>query len=167
VSIVCVGSCSCLADTVSSEEGRVEHCGAIVNCASVNSRMCTPGSIAYTTSKHAVDGITKTVSTLSVSHMRLSVRLSCPKAALEAREHGIRVNSVSPGFVLTGMVAPLMKENPSVKDLWKGCEARQGRSATADEVGDVVVLLASPRMSLVNGVNLMIDGGFTINAGFS
>lgn len=42
-------------------------------------------------------------------------------------------------------------------------EARQGRAATFDEVGDVVVLLSTPRMSLVNGVNLPIDGGFVIN----
>lgn len=46
---------------------------------------------------------------------------------------------------------------------FEACEARQGRSATFDEVGDVVVLLSTPRMSLVNGVNLPIDGGFTIN----
>lgn len=45
----------------------------------------------------------------------------------------------------------------------EACEARQGRQATFDEVGDVVVLLSTPRMSLVNGVNLPIDGGFVIN----
>ena len=41
---------------------------------------------------------------------------------------------------------------------WKDYEARQGRTATPEEVGDVVVLLSTPRMSLVNGHNLVIDG---------
>lgn len=46
---------------------------------------------------------------------------------------------------------------------WEEYEARQGRKGHPDEVGDVVVLLSTPRMSLVNGHNLVIDGGFTIN----
>jgi hypothetical protein len=50
--------------------------------------------------------------------------------------------------------------------LWEGFEKRQGRKAHPVEVGDAVVVLSTPRMSLVNGVNLMIDGGFTINEGF-
>ena len=36
-------------------------------------------------------------------------------------------------------------------------EARQGRSAKFEEVGDVAVLITSPRMSLVNGVSLSVD----------
>ena len=41
---------------------------------------------------------------------------------------------------------------------WEVYEKRQGRKATFDEVGDVVVLLSTPRMSLVVGHNLVIDG---------
>ena len=41
---------------------------------------------------------------------------------------------------------------------WEDYEARQGRKGSPDEVGDVVVLLSTPRMSLVNGHNLVIDG---------
>jgi NAD(P)-dependent dehydrogenase (short-subunit alcohol dehydrogenase family) len=102
--------------------------------------MALPGTLAYTASKHAVVGITKT-------------------AALEARGHGIRVNAVSPGFLLTKLVSPLVAEGDApLKDLWKGCVERQGREASFEEVGDVVVLITNPRMSLVNGVNLPIDG---------
>jgi hypothetical protein len=43
-------------------------------------------------------------------------------------------------------------------EAWKVYEARQGRAASFNEVGDVVVLLSTPRMSLVNGHNLVIDG---------
>ncbi|KAF2117374.1 hypothetical protein BDV96DRAFT_490266 [Lophiotrema nucula] len=135
--------------SIDVEDGRVEQRGSIVNCASVNSLMAIPTASAYTTSKHACHGITKT-------------------AALEARSHGIRVNAVSPGFLLTPMI-----ENGVVggdmdlgMKLWEGFEKRQGRKAKFEEVGDVVVLLSLPRCSLVNGQNLFIDGGFTINEGF-
>ena len=97
------------------------------------------GTVAYTASKHAVHGITKT-------------------AALEARKHNIRVNAVSPGFLLTDMVKKPLVEGMGAfgVELWKTFEARQGRSAVFEEVGDVVVLLSTPRMSLVNGQNLFI-----------
>ncbi len=42
--------------------------------------------------------------------------------------------------------------------LWNAFEARQGRKATFDEIGDAVVLMSLPRMSLVNGQNLFCDG---------
>ncbi|OCK73031.1 NAD(P)-binding protein [Lepidopterella palustris CBS 459.81] len=128
------------------EEGRIPQRGSIVNCASVNSLQSLRGTVGYTASKHAVHGITKT-------------------AALEARQYNIRVNAVSPGFLLTPMVAEKMihKQSGEKNEVWKTFEGRQGRAATVDEVGDVVVLLSLPRMSLVNGQNLFIDGGFTIN----
>lgn len=44
-----------------SEPGRLQQRGSIVNCASVNSLMTMQGVAAYTASKHAVHGITKTV----------------------------------------------------------------------------------------------------------
>lgn len=108
------------------------------------------GTVAYTASKHAVHGITKA-------------------SALEARKHNIRVNAVSPGFLLTDMVkGPIIDKGGILgQELWKKFEDRQGRSAVFEEVGDVVVLLSTPRMSLVNGQNLFIDGGFTINEGFT
>lgn len=133
------------------EPGRVEQRGSIVNCASVNSLQSMAGSAAYTASKHACHGITKA-------------------AALEGRKHGIRVNAVSPGFLLTKMTEAITKTadggaRDEGEQLWSSFEARQGRKASFDEVGDVVVLMSLPRMSLVNGANLFVDGGFTINEG--
>ena len=57
------------------------------------------------------------------------------------------------GAVLDGQV-----NDTRGMDLWHHFEARQGRSAIFDEIGDVVVLMSTPRMSLVNGQNLFIDG---------
>lgn len=84
-------------------------------------------------------------------------------ACLEARGSHIRVNAVSPGFLLTGLLQEPMDKGALTKDAWKIYEDRQGRKASFDEIGDVVVLLSTPRMSLVNGHNLVIDNGFTIN----
>jgi NAD(P)-dependent dehydrogenase (short-subunit alcohol dehydrogenase family) len=96
-----------------SEEGRVPQRGAIVNCASLNSQMSIAGSIAYTTSKHVVMGITKTVSSLLPSHPSLTITLSLSlthrQAALEARTHDIRVNAISPGFLLTNLLTPIVE----------------------------------------------------------
>ena len=136
------------------EENRVPQQGSIVNCASVNSLLSMPGTAAYTASKHACHGITKA-------------------AALEGRAHNIRVNAVSPGFLATELTSIIAQGAPGQdaektaagKQMWDGFEKRQGRKARVEEVGDVVVLLSLPRMSLVNGHNLFVDGGFTIHEG--
>lgn len=72
---------------------------------------------------------------------------------------------MSPGYFRTDLVDEAIKAGQVTEEFVKASEARQGRSATFEEVGDVVVLLSTPRMSLVNGVNLPIDGGFVINEG--
>jgi NAD(P)-dependent dehydrogenase (short-subunit alcohol dehydrogenase family) len=65
------------------------------------------------------------------------------------------VNSVSPGFLPTKLGESITnKESAGLlmdREAWTEYEKRQGRVAHPDEVGDVVVLLSTPRMSLVNG----------------
>lgn len=82
------------------------------------------------------------------------------QAALEARRHDIRINAVSPGFLLTKLLDPFISkgDGQQASKVWEEYESRQGRKATFDEIGDVVVLLSTPRMSLVVGHNLVIDG---------
>jgi NAD(P)-dependent dehydrogenase (short-subunit alcohol dehydrogenase family) len=117
-----------------------------------------------------VHGITKTVR-IPFPVLTSSRLILAKQAALEARAHSIRVNAVSPGFLITPMITAGMADSGGVLDyngngLWEGFEKRQGRRAHPVEIGDAVVVLSTPRMSLVNGVNLMVDGGFTINEGF-
>lgn len=124
------------------EEGRPQQTGSIVNAASVCSIQAGAATGGYTSSKHAVLGMTKST-------------------ALEVRSKGIRVNCVSPGFMLSGMQEPLLRgeyhtgegEGPFDKahaqKVWEDFEARQGRRPSLEEIGDVVVLLSSPRMSFV------------------
>lgn len=112
-----------------------------MNCASVNSIQAGPGTTGYTAAKHSVVGITKA-------------------AALEARSHNIRVNAVSPGFLMTKLFETATSTDMTDivgSDAWTEYEKRQGRTAHPNEIGDVVVLLSTPRMSLVNGHNLVIE----------
>lgn len=132
------------------EPGRAEQRGAIVNAASVNSIQGGAYTTGYTAAKHAVLGMTKS-------------------GALEARGQGVRINCVSPGFLLTNLLETSMKPAEGqttaaiTGEAWSAFEARQGRKASNEEVGDVVAMLCSPRFSFVVGHNLVIDGGFTIN----
>lgn len=127
-------------ESIEVEAGRVPQRGSIVNCASVNSIQTVAGAATYTASKHAVVGLTKA-------------------AALEARGFDIRVNAVSPGFLRTPMITNLLSgAGHLAMGFWEVFEKRQGREASFEEIGDVVVLLSTPRMSLVNGHNLVIDG---------
>ena len=72
---------------------------------------------------------------------------------------------MSPGFLRTKLLEePLEAQGSFTGEFWLSFEARQGRKATFDEVGDAVVMLSSPRMSLVVGVNLPIDGYVSLSS---
>ena len=78
--------------------------------------------------------------------------------AVHMAPHGIRVNSVCPGFVETQLTAGL-KDNP---ELHKTLASRHplGRFGTANEIANVIVFLASDQASFVTGANWPVDGGY-------
>jgi NAD(P)-dependent dehydrogenase (short-subunit alcohol dehydrogenase family) len=85
-------------------------------------------------------GITKIVSSPLPSHPSLTITLPLSlirrQAALEARTHDIRVNVISPGFLLTNLLAPIVgREGGVPTKAWDALEARQGRSAKFEEIG--------------------------------
>jgi NAD(P)-dependent dehydrogenase (short-subunit alcohol dehydrogenase family) len=75
--------------------------------------------------------------------------------ALEGAPYGVRVNSVSPGYVDTDMTRMLPQE--AIK-----AAVPIGRLATPEEIATAVVMACSPRFSYVTGSNVVVDGGMLI-----
>lgn len=114
--------------------------GAIVNVSSQASLVGLKGHISYGSSKAALDNITRV-------------------SALELGPYGIRVNSVNPTVVMTPMSAWYW-DRPEVRDPFLKTMPL-GRWATEDEIAAPIVFLLSDGASMISGVTLPIDGGFT------
>jgi NAD(P)-dependent dehydrogenase (short-subunit alcohol dehydrogenase family) len=125
--------------------------GSIVNMASVVGHQAGIGSIAYSTAKAAVLHLTR-----------------C--AAIELGEHGIRVNSVSPGPVITGIFGKSLGRADDVADrtaddVRAALEAflpevqPLPRVASPDDVAHVVAALAGDGFAHVTGHDVVVDGG--------
>lgn len=113
--------------------------GKIINLASQAGHVAIEQHIAYCASKFAIIGMTKTL-------------------ALEWGKYGITANSISPTVVMTELG----------KKAWNGQKADDmkaqipvGRFAEPDEIAAAAVFLASSNADMINGTDLLIDGGFT------
>src|ERR1700737_698864 len=114
--------------------------GSIINISSTYGHQGAAGASVYVGSKHAVEGITKSV-------------------ALEIANSGIRVNCVAPGPTDTGMLTRFTgtPENKAALVANVPME-RMGRS---EELADAIVFIASDEASYITGHILNVDGGLT------
>ena len=81
-------------------------------------------------------------------------------AARSWAEKGARINSISPGVIITPMIREELK-SPSgsqVQTIIDSAPLRRG--GTADEIANVVSFLASPQASYITGTDIVVDGGF-------
>ncbi|KAI9368954.1 NAD(P)-binding protein [Aspergillus egyptiacus] len=101
--------------------------GVILNMASCSSYVATPSLTQYTTSKHAVLGLTR-------------------NAALDNAKYDIRVNCLCPSWVDTPMVDQAVQGNPELKALIAKA-VPMGRIAQVDEITDLILFLCSPAAS--------------------
>lgn len=85
-----------------------------------------------------------------------AVKAMVPPMAAELKAHGIRVNSISPGYVRTEMTAPF----PDLLEGWKD-EVMLGRVAEPDDIKGACVFLASDASSYCTGSDIVVDGGVT------
>lgn len=76
--------------------------------------------------------------------------------------HGIRVNSVLPGAILTDMSGPLLDPSAAARKYYED-RTPLGRVAEPEEVASVVAFLLSDEAKYVNSAELLIDGGFVAN----
>jgi NAD(P)-dependent dehydrogenase (short-subunit alcohol dehydrogenase family) len=113
---------------------------SIVNVASVAGLVGMSNHIAYSASKHAVVGMTKTL-------------------ALEYAKVGIRVNAVCPGFTDTSMVEKAQLEVDYINGLKYSTPMK--RFGEAEEIAAGIFYLASSNASFITGQCLTIDGGLT------
>lgn len=81
--------------------------------------------------------------------------------AQELGRDGIRVNSVSPGMVRTGMTAKVYENERVAAE--RDALVPLGRVATPEDIADVVVFLLGPDARYVNGHDLVVDGGVSGN----
>jgi NAD(P)-dependent dehydrogenase (short-subunit alcohol dehydrogenase family) len=114
--------------------------GKIINLASQAASVAIAGHVAYCASKFAVIGLTKTM-------------------ALEWGRHAICVNSISPTVVMTELG----------RKAWDGpkgeamkAEIPSGRFAEPEEIAAAAVFLASDSANMINGADLLVDGGYTV-----
>lgn len=113
--------------------------GSIVNIASVAGLIGAPKAAAYTASKHAVVGITKS-------------------AAIDYAKLGIRVNAICPAYTDTAMTRSAIERNPLMGQIMERA-IPMGRLGQASEIGEAVVWLCSDASSFVTGQSLALDGG--------
>jgi 2-deoxy-D-gluconate 3-dehydrogenase len=114
--------------------------GAIVNMASLASHIVLPGRSAYAATKGGIYQFSKGL-------------------ANEWAKSGVRVNTVSPGFINTRLI-----EKNLADPYWVNLiESRtpMGRVGQREEVADVILYLASSRAAYVTGADLRVDGGWT------
>lgn len=110
--------------------------GAIVNMSSTVALRSAPNAIAYTASKWAVRGMTKT-------------------AALELAERNIRVNSVHPGPIDTNMLDVRSRE----ENLRRVQQVPMKRLGTQEEIAGLVLFLLSDESRYMTGSEVAMDGG--------
>lgn len=117
-----------------------QNFGKIVNIASLGGRTGRPGvGVNYAASKGGVIGITKLL-------------------AKELGPHNIYVNAICPGPILTEQTMQYPRE---VFDTWNAGRAIP-KDGLPEDIGDVVIFLASKRSAWITGVSLDVNGGIFI-----
>jgi len=115
--------------------------GSIINTASMSGMIVNipQAQIAYNSSKAGVIQMTRSM-------------------AVELAPHGIRVNSISPGYMKSEMTAQRPQE---LRDFWNA-RIPMGRMGTPYELATAIIYLAADSSSYTTGSNIIIDGGYTV-----
>jgi len=116
--------------------------GSIINFASIAGKRATNLFFVYGATKAAILGVTR-------------------NEAVNLAEHGIRVNSVSPGWTWSNPIHGMSGGDRKFVDEVAGNFHLPGRIADPEEVAKVVVFLASDWASFITGEDIAVDGGYT------
>lgn len=124
--------------------------GRIINISSAHGLVASPYKSAYVTAKHGITGFTKTV-------------------ALEAAEHGVTVNAICPGYVLTPLVEKQIPETAAARGITEEEVKRDvllaaqwtKKFVTVEQLAGVALFLCSDAAENITGISLPVDGGWT------
>jgi NAD(P)-dependent dehydrogenase (short-subunit alcohol dehydrogenase family) len=115
--------------------------GSIVNLASVHGFLMAPEMLVYEAGKSAVIGMTK-------------------QMAIDFGPHGIRVNAICPGHILTEGLAKMWEGNEAGLDVFRN-QYPVRRVGTPDDIANAIAFLCSADASFITGHALFVDGGLT------
>jgi len=118
--------------------------GRIINIASISALLANEGMGAYTASKHAVAGLSKSL-------------------AAELGHDGITVNYIVPGAIVTGITRDAVQHDAAFRDFWINKSA-VGRWGQPEDIARAVLFLASREADFITGHGLAVDGGASIKA---
>jgi gluconate 5-dehydrogenase len=116
--------------------------GSVINISSMSALFGLPQVSAYSSSKTALLGLTRTLSA-------------------EYAGQGVRFNCIAPGFIESKMFREIMDRDPA-RERKILDRTPMGRVGTAQEIGHAAVFLASPASEFITGVCLPVDGGASI-----
>jgi 3-hydroxybutyrate dehydrogenase len=124
--------------------------GRIINIASAHALVASPYKSAYVAAKHGLLGLTKTV-------------------ALETAEHGITVNAICPGYVLTPLVQKQIPETARARGISEQAVVRDvllhaqptRQFVTTEQIGALSVFLCTEAADSMTGAALPVEGGWT------
>jgi NAD(P)-dependent dehydrogenase (short-subunit alcohol dehydrogenase family) len=116
--------------------------GAMVNMSSVHGLLGAPGSLVYETLKAGVIGLTR-------------------QLAVDYGPHGIRVNAICPGHIVTERIEVRWRENPELHRFFAE-QYPLRRTGTPLDIANAVVFLCSDEASFITGQALVVDGGLSI-----
>ena len=119
--------------------------GTIVNVASVHGIQIIPNCFPYPVAKHGVIGLTKAL-------------------AVDYASKGIKINSISPGYIDTPIVERFFKTKPDPEAARKEAENHQPikRMGTTDEIANTIMFMSSDECNYMIGANIIVDGGITL-----
>ena len=122
---------------------REGHGGAICCVSSISAHVGAPFQTAYCGTKGAISMLAKAL-------------------ACNLGEHGIRVNAVEPGWVISPMSAPMMDDPVTLKYYIDRIPIHRG--GQPEELASAIAYLLSPDASYVTAATLLVDAGFIVNA---
>lgn len=92
---------------------------------------------------------------------KAAVRHLAASLAVEWAGAGIRVNCISPGYMLTALTKKILDDNPDLKEKWTSL-IPQGKMGQPEDLMGAVTFLLSDASGYVTGADLRVDGGYTV-----